>query len=148
MLCWLQIKLSNWINFHTLLRKIIYSRGQHSTVRGKRFEWRLRWWNVCPVRLYVWRALLHPSQISTVDSQLDIFTPKQFSTSESLVLTIRKLSFCDFFPQTMQSVLDLLPPSTLQKQQHKTSRKEDRYVLSCTCRIMAAKRRAGAWQRI
>lgn len=59
------------------------------------------------------RALLHPSQISTVDSQLDIFTPKQFSTSESLVLTIQKLSFCDFFPQTMQFAIDLLTPSTL-----------------------------------
>lgn len=112
MLCGLPINLSNWINFHTLLRKI-NSKGQHSTVRGKRFEWTLTWWNVCPVRLYVWRALLHPSQISTVDSQLDIFTPKQFSTSESLVLTIRKLSFCDFFPQTMQSAFDLLTPSTL-----------------------------------
>ena len=112
MLCGLPINLSNWINFHTLLRKI-NSKGQHSTVRGKRFEWTLTWWNVCPVRLYVWRALRHPSQISTVDSQLDIFTPKQFSTSESLVLTIRKLSFCDFFPQTMQSAFDLLTPSTL-----------------------------------
>ena len=40
-------------------------------------------------------------------------TPKQFSTSESLVLTIRKLSFCDFFPRTMQSAFDLLTPLTL-----------------------------------
>ena len=114
MLCGLPINLSNWINFHTLLRKI-NSKGQRSTVRGKRFEWTLTWCNVYPVRLYVWRVKSPSASfpISTVDSQLDIFTPKQFFTSESLVLTIRKLSFCDFFPQTMQSAFDLLTPSTL-----------------------------------
>jgi len=50
-------------------------------------------------------ALLHLSQTSAVDSSLvEISTLKQFSTSP-LVLTLRKLPFCEFFSTNYATLL-------------------------------------------